>query len=384
MTIEIYDKKKVEAHLASLGDYFDRQNAGKVAVKKAETHLNQLGTYFDSNPLTLIEISYVRLKKGRVFSAEVDDLRNKLQAAYKQAKVMSLDKITQFYHQRGLKVDTATYHQDLYKKCVEIARELKDVKANSAETALTNLLNEYSPLTWDAETPVVVSKAYAAPKALKAPVVKRKITTEPKGNLERKDNLERKVASTFSSKASQNQTRNAAFSMYAGKYGLKDEATAPVLARPHAKKKSFWGKMASLTTYFLASTLGTVIGYNLPAPEQTNLPVDNSPEISVEYHGMPAVGKTNASKPAPKKAAEPVKTVKQPIAVDNGNKQVVQKPATSLSQGNNSFAVTIESGDTIYDLCNQDRACVNQTYRLNSGKNLGRIFPGDTIRLPYK
>ena len=381
MTIEIYDKKKVEAHLASSGDYFDRKNAGK----KAETHLNQLGTYFDSNPLALIESSYVRLKKRQISSAEVDDFRKKLQAAYKQAKVMSLDKITQFYHQRGLKVNTATYRQNLYEKCVEMARELKDVKANSAETALTNLLNEYSPLTWDAETPVVVSQAYVAPKKpLKAPAVKRKLTTEPKGNLKRKDNLERKVASTFSSKASQNQTRDAAFSMYAGKHGLKDEVTAPVLARPHAKKKSFWGKMASLTTYFLASTIGTVIGYNLPACEQTNLPADNSPEISVEYHGMPAAGKTDVSKPAPKKAAEPVKTVKKSIAVDNGNKRVVQKPATSLSQGNNSFAVTIESGDTIYDLCNQDRACVNQTYRLNSGKNLGRIFPGDTIRLPYK
>ena len=104
MTIEIYDKKKVEAHLASSGDYFDRKNAGK----KAETHLNQLGTYFDSNPLALIESSYVRLKKRQISSAEVDDFRKKLQAAYKQAKVMSLDKITQFYHQRGLKVNTET------------------------------------------------------------------------------------------------------------------------------------------------------------------------------------------------------------------------------------------------------------------------------------
>lgn len=33
MATEIYGRKKVEAHLASLGAYFDRQNAAKAAVK---------------------------------------------------------------------------------------------------------------------------------------------------------------------------------------------------------------------------------------------------------------------------------------------------------------------------------------------------------------
>lgn len=378
MTAKTYDVKKIEDSLASFGAYLDRKNAGK----RAETHLKRFGDYLDSNPLALIESSYARMKKRKISSTEVDGLRKKLQAAYKQIDIMPLIHIEPFYTQRGLRFNKATYRQDLYDKCVEMARELKDLKANSAETALTNLLNEYSPLTWDAEIPVVVSKAYVAPTALKAPVVKRKITAELKENLERRDNLERKVASTFSPKASRNQTQNAAFSMYAGKYGLKDEATAPALARPHAKKKSFWGKMASLTTYFLASTLGTVIGYNLPAPEQTNLPVDNSPGISVEYHSMPAVGKTNASKPAPKKAAEPVKTVKQSIAVDNGNKRVVQKITTASSPQVHTVPVTIEKGDTINNLCNYDATCIQKVFRLNPGKNLDKIFPGDRINFP--
>ncbi len=381
MTTETYNVKKIEDNLASLGAYFDQKAAAaKATIKNIETHLAQLGNYFDSNPLALIESSYVQLKKRKVSLAEVDGLRKKLQVAYKQAKVMPINQIVQFYHQRGLEVNTATYRQNLYEKCVEMAQELADLKANSAESSLAKLLGEYDPLTWDTETPIVVSKAPVAPKA---PAVKRKITAELK------ENLERKVASTLSPKSAQNQTRAAAFSMYADKYGVKDGAIEPVLARSHAKKKGFWGKMAAtLTTCFLASTIGTVIGYNLPACEQTKLPVDYSPAISVEYHGVPAAGVGKINKKVSKTVnqntvSKPVQIASKKVSADCGNKRLIEKFVTNSPNVGNSFPVTIESGDTIYyALCGQDRACVSKTHQLNPGKDLSKIFPGDVVRFP--